>query len=164
MLHWGLPADRYGRTRLLSIYLGGPIAGSGYSAASDWRVRVAEHLGGTSPHIRVLDPMRGKHELKDVDRIEAGQGGVAYGPRTTVGRDLWDVNQCDAVLINLSNATEVSIGSMVELGYACAHGKFVVVVLPSNPESDPHNHPFVTETATAVVRDLTEGIRLLEDL
>lgn len=108
--------------------------------------------------------MRGKHELDGVEKIEAGQGGGAYGPKTTVGRDLWDVTQCDAVLVNLSMATEVSIGSMVELGYARAHGKFIVVVLPSDPESDPHDHPFVTETATAVVRHLADGIRLLEAL
>jgi nucleoside 2-deoxyribosyltransferase len=164
LVHWGWPPDDYGRRRLLTVYLGGPIAGKAYAGASDWRQRVARQLAETAPHIRLLDPMRGKHELKGVEKIEAGNGGVLYGSKITVGRDLWDVAQCDAVLVNLSEATEVSIGSMIELGHARAQGKFVVVVLPDERKPNPHDHPFVTQVATAVVRDIAEGIRILEEI
>jgi nucleoside 2-deoxyribosyltransferase len=162
LVHWGLPPDDYGRQRLLTIYLGGPIAGHAYDGASDWRHETARRLSETAPHVRCLDPMRGKEELKGATSIKAGEGGGVYGPKTTVSRDLWDVAHCDIVLINLLDASEVSVGSMVELGHAAALKKFVVVILPPKGEGSPHHHPFVLESASAVVHSLEDALSLLE--
>jgi hypothetical protein len=167
VLHWGLRPDRYGRQRLLTVYLAGPIAGLSYGEAAGWRDRVGQELANHAPHIRCLDPMRGKQEIEASPRIEAGRGGDLYGPEMTVARDLWDIESADVILMNLAGVSDVSIGSMIELGHAAALRKLVIVVLPEQSEShvsgtNPHDHPFVRQVASGVVGSLDDAIELLK--
>ena len=159
-------AGEYGRQHTLTVYLAGPVAGKSYSEATCWRREAAERLRRHAPHIRCLDPMRAKEELRGVTAIKAGEGGSVFSPKLTVARDLWDVARCDVVLLNLLDAAEPSIGSMVELGHAAALRKLIIVILPDDrtPEAarNPHDHPFVRQTASAVVGSLEEALRVLE--
>ena len=134
------------------VYLAGPIAGLGYDETTDWRNVVTMELHP----IKCLSPMRGKEylqgEKQDVHNhvFMPGYETAISGPKGIVSRDRFDVTRCDLVFMNLvrSNkdtdtlgANKVSIGTMVELGWADAYRKPVVVILDDN---NPHIHPFCT--------------------
>lgn len=144
------------------VYLAGPIAGSTYADAVEWRAAVSARL---APGITALSPMRGKGQL-------AGNKGKLGGfypsddPMTTpagiVARDFADVKRCDLVLMNLLGAESVSIGTMVELGWASALGKPVIVAWDGGVHvlRNPHYHPFVHQIASFRVGSLDEAIRV----
>ena|ERR1039458_5132421 len=160
----------------LRVYLGGPITGLNYKGAVDWREGVAETLAETSPHIHCVSPMRLKKHLQDVEKLSAhahASRHVLSSGHTVVARDLFDVDRCDIILLNLKGAEIVSIGTMVELGRASARGKFIIVIMGDDeftssdtPESaeikSPHDHVFVTNLASVIVPDLDEAVRILE--
>lgn len=156
----------------LRIFLSGPITGLSYRGASDWRAHVRARLADTAPHAECGDPMRGREHLAGVGPIDTDshKAGLVDG-HAAVARDLWDVDRCDVLLMNLSGAYSVSIGSMVELGRASSRGKFVIVVLPSNesgraagPDRNPHDHLFVYELASVVVDTVDDALRVLSTL
>jgi nucleoside 2-deoxyribosyltransferase len=157
--------------RLLLVYLAGPITGLDYAGAVGWRDEVAHRLALTAPHIRCMDPMRAKQHLADVREIGAfGHAGGLLDGHAVVSRDLFDVGRADVVLMNLTGARQTSIGCMVELGWARAHGKFVLVVLPDEERgitgvtANPHDHLFVHELASAVVGDIDAALAILETM
>ena len=105
---WDLPPDRYGRTRVISeFHPAGPIAGKTYADAANWRTFVAAWLAARSPHIRCLDPMRGKD---DKGVMKPAGGSAIMDARSVVARDLWDIKRADVVLMYLGDAEDVSVG------------------------------------------------------
>ena len=54
---------------------------------------------------------------RDLERF-ASHTGLPVVVKGIVTRDRWDVAKADVVLMNLVGATQVSIGTMVELGWA----------------------------------------------
>jgi nucleoside 2-deoxyribosyltransferase len=158
----------------VSVYLAGPITGLSYGDAIGWRETVVRHLAVSAPHVRCIDPMRAKQHLAPIAEIGAfgHEGGLLDG-HAVVSRDLFDVKRVDVLLMNLAGAQQTSIGCMVELGWARAHGKFILVVLPdaerasaavSGLAANPHDHLFVREVASAVVGDLGAALALLETM
>jgi hypothetical protein len=163
-----VPSER----RPLRLFLSGPITGLSYRGACDWRTHVRSRLGVEAPHVECGDPMRGRRHLADVERIdtESHKNGLLDG-HAAVARDLWDVDRCDVLLMNLTGACDVSIGSMVELGRASSKGKFVIVVLPSDelgeeagPNRNPHDHLFIHELASVVVDTVDEALYVVTTL
>jgi nucleoside 2-deoxyribosyltransferase len=162
--------EAVGRRPLL-VYLAGPITGLSYADALDWRAQVRERLASTAPHVRCIDPMRAKQHLASVEKIGPhGHSGALLDSHAVVARDLWDVDRSDVILMNLSGAREVSVGSMVELGRATVRGKFVIVVLPAeetgseSEHRNPHDHLFVHELASTVVKGLEDALTLVESM
>jgi nucleoside 2-deoxyribosyltransferase len=160
-----------GGPRSLLVYLAGPITGLRYEDALDWRTEVRERLLSSAPHVQCIDPMRAKKHLSGIEKIGPhGHAGALLSSHAVVARDLWDVDRSDVVLMNLSGAEEVSIGSMVELGRASVRNKFVIVVLPAeeaDPElghRNPHDHLFVHELASMVVNGLDEALAVIESM
>ena len=158
----------------VSVYLAGPITGLSYSEVVGWRAMVVEHLAASAPHVRCIDPMRAKQHLADIAEIGAfGHAGGLLDGHAVVSRDLFDVKRVDVLLMNLAGARQTSIGCMVELGWARAHGKFILVVLPDAERGttagtgaavNPHDHLFVHELASAVVGDLDAALAVLETM
>jgi nucleoside 2-deoxyribosyltransferase len=153
------------------VYLAGPITGLSYEQTIGWRTELQRRFSDTAPHVRCLDPMRAKDHLAGFDNIGAfGHPGGLLDGKAVVSRDLWDVARADVVLMNLSGAETISIGCMVELGWARAQNKFVVVVLPleerrgGDGTSNPHDHLFVLEVASAVVDDLPTAASIIESM
>lgn len=151
--------------RLLPIYLGGPISGLTYDQASEWRLSLADELPahgwtGLSPldyngnprdRAAVLDPWF--EDMFDDD----------VTPEQAVHADFRMIERSSAVLFNFEQpTTTVSLGSLVELGYAYAKSKPIVVICdPSRPSR--YEHPFIVEVADRViVRDML--IPTLDDL
>lgn len=75
-----------------------------------------------------------------------------------MGRDLWDIRRSDILLLHWwGDPGRQSIGTWVELGYAKACGKAIVVV-DSTPSYQAVRHPFVYRNADAVFDDLDMGL------
>lgn len=143
------------------VYLSGPITGLTYENATDWRGYVRQELAfKIGSVIQTLSPMRGKEYLKGAGIIgikthekfsEAINAGQAI-----VTRDRWDTMRSDFILMNLLGATEVSKGTMVELGWADAAR--IPVVLCMEKTGNIHEHCFVRELCGYHVTSLDEGI------
>lgn len=152
------------RGRPLVIYLAGPITGKTFEGAVLWREEAAIKLRQAG--FSVLSPMRGKDFiLKRLAKDEVLAQTYPDAPMPTqkgiVARDRFDVARADVVLFYLLDAAQVSIGTMIEIGWCDAFRKLVVVVMePSNI----HDHAFVREIAGYVVPTLDEAIVLLTAL
>lgn len=146
----------------MRCYLAGPITGLTYGQATDWRVYASDVLTGQG--IEVLSPMRGKDFI--LKRIGAQEVlGQTYedSPLSTqrgiVARDIFDVNCADIVLFNLLGADQVSIGTMVEYGWASAHRKIVVTVMEKS--GNVHDHAFIRELSPYRVETLDEALDIV---
>lgn len=140
------------------VYLAGPITGRTFDEAIDWRRNFDADVWGFDSGWECLSPMRGKEAF----RIRGPLPSTFDEGRAAVLRDLYDIRRCDAVLVNLVGADRVSIGSMCELGYANALGKFIIV---ARSHSDTvHEHVFVAELASQIVPTLANAIDVLAGL
>lgn len=104
-----------------TVYLAGPISGLSYGACTDWREGVKADFAKAG--ITGLSPMRAKEYLASIasissDGLEYAHMGPMSLPRGVMTRDRFDTQRCDVVLLNLLGATRVSIGSMIEIGWA----------------------------------------------
>lgn len=138
------------------VYLAGPIKGLEYGDSVAWREVMQVAL---APEIEAFSPMRGKSALRSLD----GPLGSEYGdefmllcsPRAIVTRDRFDVVRADLVIVNLSGAEHVSIGTMFEIAWSSLRG--IPVVIIDDYSTDTHRHPFVTECADWIVGDLEDA-------
>lgn len=151
------------------VYLAGPITGLNYKGAVEWRDYAKNAL--FESFIDGISPMRGKQYLRALDTItdaRAQQGDLTkdpYGfekvmssPAGIVGRDRNDVLTSDAVLMNLLGSERISIGTMIEVGWADAFRKPIVVV---QERTGLHRHGMVDALATYTVDDLDEALDLV---
>lgn len=140
------------------VYLSGPIAGLTFDEGEGWRATVTKQLAEFG--IEGLSPLRGKEFLR---------GDKPIGTKTVHGhplaldagittRDRFDTMRCDFMLVNLLGAAKVSIGTMIELGWADAAR--VPIVLAMSPIS-LHNHPIVRGVAGYITDDLDEAVDIV---
>lgn len=142
-----------------TVYLAGPIAGLDYQETVDWR----EHATGLLKQfkIKTLSPMRGKgalaHEMGKV------QGSYEHDPLSSrsgiTTRDRFDVMRCDMVLANFNGAQYISIGTCIEIGWADAWRKPLVVIMDVQ---NVHWHAMVRQIAGFVVSDMEEAIEVVK--
>jgi nucleoside 2-deoxyribosyltransferase len=143
-----------------TVYLAGPITGLSYAGCTDWRelaiAKLAEH------GIKGLNPMRGKSYLKHLTSI-SGTGeeykdmGVLSTQKSVTTRDRMDTRTSDLVLMNLLGAERVSIGTMIEAGWADAfRNPIILVIEPTNL----HHHMMLREIAGFVVPTLDEALAI----
>lgn len=145
------------------------MSGRSHDDAKDWHDDAEAMLRALG--IDALSPMRANEFLKKTDVIDAN--GVYHPFLTTdsaiTTRDLNDVMRCDAVLMNLLGATRISIGCMIEAGWAHAFRKPVVLMIePSGPHLDTqdhpanvHEHPILRSIAGYRVSNLDDGIEAI---
>lgn len=145
------------------VYLAGPITGLSYAGATDWRVDVAAKL---LPGIVGVSPMRGKEYLASLEQI-GGTPNEAYmvhamsTPKSITARDRYDTTTSDAVLMNVLGATRVSIGTMIEAGWADAHRVPLILVIEAG---NVHSHAMLDQVAGYVVETLDEAVHVLKTL
>ena len=146
------------------VYMAGPMAHVTKQAADSWRYYVAGRLDGihempSGPFIEVLcfNPTRGE-ETDAAQKFSATATGAT--PWNTVsgitGRDRHDLQTADIVFMNLLGAKRVSIGTTVELGWADAYRKPIVLVMEKS--GNPHEHIFFQGLCTYRVDNLDSGI------
>ena len=138
--------------------MAGPITGLSYDSAVDWRQNTQRVLWEEGK-IESKSPMRGKEYLSG-ERVLNQTYKVPLSTQKGIwGRDKWDVRGTDAVLFNLLGAEKVSIGTMVEYGWATAMDKLIVTVMEE--DGNVHDHVFVREASTFLVHSLDEAIDIL---
>lgn len=144
------------------VYLAGPMTGTTPLGANGWRERAGECL--LAMGIRALSPLRGKgFPVGEID-CNSPTEGLWSSDVSLTRRDYNDCTKADAVLMNLAGAEKVSVGTLIELGWATAKEVPVVVILDQNNPKNPYNHPMVRALATCLVGSLRDGVRAVREL
>ena len=139
------------------IYLAGPITGLSYRGATSWRDYVMDNL---PEYLVGMSPLRAKSYLKDEQQIKGSYDEtILSSQRGLFARDFFDCNRCDALFVNLAEAKEVSIGTVMEIAWA--YQNRIPVVLVQGEEDDIHNHPMIREACPFTVGSVDEGIHIL---
>ncbi len=149
-----------------SIYLCGPVTGGTFEDAKyGWRYDVANVLSRAG--IICINPLRTEYvrdfSTDDLQTMKAmGTGaGVLSAPKGLTAQDRFDTFRCGIVFCNLIGSKSVSIGSMIELGWADARNTPILLCMePGNV----HDHAMVTTLASWVLPTLDDGIRLAADI
>lgn len=143
------------------VYLAGPISGLNYEGCTDWREYIKLELDIEG--IEVFSPMRGKEFLKNTGPISAITNPTNNSMRTDAAittRDRNDVKKADVIIMNLLDAKIVSIGTMIEAGWADAFG--VPVILIIEKEGNIHEHTILRRIAGYRVDTIDEAIKIAE--
>lgn len=125
------------------------MTGLNYDGVVDWRehVRISLKLVG----IETYSPMRGRESLKDVKEFSP-MGEPDTGHLSTVQaitmRDHWDCRIRDLLFVNMLGAKQVSIGTVMEVAWAHAYRKPIVLVM--EPSGNPHEHGMFNEATRAM--------------
>lgn len=116
----------------------------------------------TRSGITCYSPLRGKVYLKNLDHpIKGEYEGPLTNRHAITMRDRHDCLTCDAMLVYLKGADKVSIGTMIELGWADALRKPIVLVMePGNI----HEHVIAGSIPVACVETLTEGCDVIRSI
>ena len=147
-----------------TVYLSGPITGCTYEGCTDWRAYATKWLLAYAG-ICAISPMRAKEYLSKLVSPISGHGreyvhmGVFSTPAAVVTRDRFDTQRADMVLMSLLGADRISIGTMVDLGWADAARVPVVGVI--EPQNNLHDHMFVNELIGFRVATLDEGLHVV---
>src|SRR3990167_5456707 len=134
----------------LQVYLSGPITGKPFDEATNWRhdAMVELHIAG----FKVRDPLRGK----SFSPYKA-EANPTLSDKALHDRDILDVISSDILLVNFMNATQVSIGTVIEIAIGAYLNKLVVIAAPKDDKF--HNHPFIRVEATVIFHTFEEALR-----
>ena len=144
-----------------SVYLAGAITGWGYGDATNWREHVRANL---NPGIVGLSPLRAKEYLKNETAIGdsyeqmEGHDTPLSSSRGIMTRDFYDCRKCDMVMANLLGTETVSIGTVMEIAWAYALNKPLVLVLEDN---NIHEHSMIREATGFRVKTIDEAISIV---
>jgi len=134
------------------VYLAGPITGGSYEQAVNWREEAVSKL----LPIKGLSPMRCKDYLFREKVLASGyQDTILSTDKAITARDRFDCQRSDVVLMNLLESDRVSIGSMIEIGWADAARVPIVLVMSEN---NIHYHGMVNEICSFKTNTLEDGI------
>lgn len=138
------------------VYLAGPITGVTFEKCTDWR----EYAKSQFPtNIHGLSPMRGKDYISHNGPIKHDYEGYPLSSgKGITARDTFDVSRSDLILVNLLEAKNVSIGTVLEIGMAHILNKQIIVVMEK--EGNPHEHAMIKDMAQYLVFNLDEAIKL----
>lgn len=138
-----------------TVYLAGPITGCDNSEANDWRHAAIVALkpygiAGISP-LR-CEPLHG-------ERYDYTHPDPRFGTAKAIAsKNFLDVQMCDMTLCYFSSALNerrLSVGTVLELGWAYALRKPTIVVTDMQRMAD---HPVVQASAGWIVETIQEGI------
>jgi nucleoside 2-deoxyribosyltransferase len=102
--------------------------------------------------------MRGKEYLASEKSISDEYVNPLSSAKGITTRDRNDSTLCDIVLFNLLGATKVSIGSMIEYGWADAARRPIITVIEKS--GNPHDHSMLRELTGYRVEELDEGLSI----
>ena len=142
------------------VYLAGPITGLSFEGATDWRNEVVDKLVAVG--IDAYSPLRAKAYLRGVNAISDHYPDSVLSSRKGItNRDRFDVMRCDVLFANMLGSTKASIGTAIELGWADAFRKPIVLVMESD---NVHDHAMVNEVSGFIVRTIEEGLDVVKAL
>jgi len=140
-----------------TVYLAGPIAGCTEAEAKDWREVVSGQLAYAN--ITGISPLRG--ETPTNGRFDAED----FCPKTAraIGaKNEFDVRNCDMVLayfpLNANSGQPLSLGTIVEMGWAKAMNKPVILVTQDRYLT---SHPLIQHCASWHLETLQGALDVL---
>lgn len=137
------------------LYCAGPITGVSYGESTDWRECIANKLPS---HIKAVSPMRGKKYLENEKVVkDAYEEYPLSSQKGTICRDRMDVMRCDMLLVNFLGASKVSIGSVMEIAWADAWRKPIILVME---KENIHSHSMIKEVSGYIVSNLDEAVAI----
>jgi len=140
------------------VYLAGTISGLTFDGAQGWREEFRTKI---HPDIECYSPLRGKDYLTIRGPLEGSYDEYPLSTdRGITHRDRFDCTGSELVVCNLLGATRVSIGTMIELGWADANR--VPVVLVMERSANIHDYPMVREIASFRVDNLQDAMKITE--
>jgi nucleoside 2-deoxyribosyltransferase len=139
------------------VYLAGPITGTSYGECTDWRAFVQANI---DQRIAALSPMRHKEYLSSEKEVaDSYEKHIMSCTRGIMGRDYYDSTRANIVLVNLLGATKVSIGTVMEIGFAYTKRIPIVLVIDRD---NIHRHAMVMEAADFIADNLNDAISAVE--
>lgn len=145
-----------------TVYLAGPISGLSYGGCTEWREGVRKDLAEVG--IVGLSPMRAKDYLSS--QTSLAKDCTLYGSLSPLSsnkgittRDRFDTQRVDLVLVNLLGAKAVSIGTMIELGWADSARRPIVCAME---DGNIHEHGMVKELIGFRVPTLEEAVAVVK--
>jgi nucleoside 2-deoxyribosyltransferase len=134
------------------IYLAGPISGLSLEEANQWRRLATMSLRPAE----CINPLRGAENQPD--RYFNPNGERWTSMPQIFQRDHHDVMTCDAVLANFIGAKIVSRGTLMELAWAYAYRKPIVMAIE---EDNPNYDVFMWQTTPFVCASLDDAIEMM---
>ena len=147
---------------MYKVYLSGPITGLTYDGGNNWREEVQ---GKLTDGVIGLNPLRCKEWARDHGIIDdtTGTKHAWMGSDEFIGtRDHWDTVRSDVVLVNLVGATEVSVGTVLEIGMA--HARNVPIFLVMEDTGNCHEHGMIRQYATMRFNALSDAVDAINTL
>jgi nucleoside 2-deoxyribosyltransferase len=141
------------------IYLAGPISGLTYDDAQDWRNKFSAAI---DYRIECFSPLRGKDYLTKQGKLEGSYDEFPlFTDQGITTRDRYDCMGADLVVFYMLGATErVSIGTMIELGWADAMRRPAILIMEK--EGNVHDHSMVRQTTHFRVDNMNDAVRIAE--
>lgn len=141
-----------------TVYLAGPIKDCTKSQANDWRRETADALASFG--LVGISPLRCEPLIGP--RYTANYSDPKFGlPHAIKAKNSYDVRSCDITLAYLPKLMDgvphQSYGTIIELAWAHAYGKLVVLVT-TDPEV--REHPVINASSDWVLDDLEEAIEV----
>ena len=143
-----------------TVYLAGPIMGQTETEAKEWRMDMEEFLG--YHRVRAVSPLRCEPDVAAGATYQAQYDCNKWGtPRSIGSKNLFDVRNCDLTFAYFPKGHPPSVGTLIEIGWARALDKPVVVVA-----EDPvlFNHPVIIFCAGWMLGNLSEAVEVIGGL
>lgn len=141
------------------VYLAGPITGTSYDEATNWRDVASVKLNS---NIQGISPMRGKQYLAGKEFIQDAHAEYTMStPKAIVCRDRFDATRCDVLLVNFVGAKRVSIGTVLEIAWADSQRIPIVIAMEKD---NVHQHAMIKEMAGYVVETLDEAVDVVNKI
>lgn len=146
----------------MRVYLAGPVTGLSYSGALEWREYAMAELKLAG--ITAFSPMRAKQHLTHIGKLSPTCEGYTHlsSPRSIMTRDRWDATRCEVMLVNLLGATQVSIGTVMEIAWADLSR--IPIILAIENEGNPHEHAMIHEAIGYRVPTLIEALTIVQHM
>jgi nucleoside 2-deoxyribosyltransferase len=143
--------------RTYLTYLAGPITGCSYEGCTNWRVDFAHALAGYNVHC--LSPMRNKNHLSGEGWINDTYDTPLSSAKGIYTRDKFDCCRCDILIVNVLEATRVSIGTMIKIAWADANNIPIILIMENG---NVHDHAMVKECCGFQIDTVEKAIRLVK--
>jgi len=160
-----------------TVYLAGPISGLSYGEATGWRTEVRDQLLRSG--IKAASPLRAKVYIRECVEIDQASPAIDFpdqgmpspgmdevavnvmsNSRGITTRDRFDCLNCDVLFVNLLDTEKVSIGTVMEIAWADAWRKPIVLVMED--ESNLHDHAMIRECVGFRVPTVSEGVEIVK--
>jgi len=150
---------------MAKIYLSGAITDLTYDEARyGWRQEIASLF---DKNIIALSPMRHEGHLAELkgpitDKALIPHSHLLSHPKMIVAKDFLDIDECTIVVINFQGKKKPGRSSFIELGYAKAKGKTIIMI--ANDDDPICSHPFTSTISDVIVSSVKDAAIVVNSL